>query len=153
MADVDGCGALSTVYEAPVFLAVISKVRVCECCCKCIDPIADSGYSCELCYSSNSTGWDKKGFDLCIDCLNRPGQPGCRPHGRSGLKHTSLVPRAGPPVLPLQLCITAGEYGVRCKCCGEWHDIVLSYLNPGQRDLHMRPDTGMAQVPYAYACY
>lgn len=118
------------------------RIRTCNCCDAVLDPLSDEGYRCELCYADTSA-LEQHGdvTDLCSSCMTTKA-PDCKQHGPAHIKPSSVVAPWLPAVFPVQLAIPNGVHGVPCKCCGEWHDLVLSYLNPDSMDLHMRPDKG-----------
>jgi hypothetical protein len=76
---------------------------------------------------------------LCKQC-HIDDKMGCHRHGTGGMvaTHERQVKQGVPA--PAVLVIPGCEDNMhRCLCCEEKHSLVVSYLRPHLKDLHMRP--------------
>lgn len=76
---------------------------------------------------------------LCRKC-HVEKQKGCARHGTASMlaSHDRRLKRCVPA--PAVMVIPGAEDNMHtCLCCGETHSLVVSYLRPHLKDLHMRP--------------
>ena len=144
MADNDGSGGLS---RSEFKLCPLSMMGWrCNGCNVIFDTFLDEGYRCENCYCRPDRALDDACTDLCSTCMSQG--KGCEKHGTLGMKPSSSISDDTHvnlyPTHPIQFALHTASGGkpLTCMCCGETHDIVLSYLDPDNMDFHMRPVRG-----------
>ena len=144
MIDADGSGGIAG-SEVKLFL-ICALLHTCDECAKAIHPFVDEGYRCEACYTGARCAPLGEGTDLCSTCMGQG--KGCAHHGTLFMKASSSVSDGTTgnryPAHPIQrsLDVLSGNKSLTCMSCGEAHDIVLSYLEPGEMDFHMLPVQG-----------
>jgi hypothetical protein len=109
--------------------------------------LVDEGYRCSECYTAGAD-LNGKETDFCSKC-HLQFHMHCAKHRKAQIASSSAISdgrvKNHYPVhyiqLGLELFMGLGR-SLTCMSCGEDHDIVLSYLNPMEMDLHMRPVRG-----------
>ncbi|WIA41615.1 hypothetical protein OEZ86_008975 [Tetradesmus obliquus] len=166
--DSDGSGSIDLDEALLMIHNVHSTSRFCDCCSSNLSPLEDGGYCCSKCYEEMQLGLrvDGSTWDICSKCYKGGSGPGacCKIHATGFIVHiedlyqaleapgavllsnpmadADAAESAGPDGVvsnSVTNSVTNNSQGFKCLCCGEVHDVVLSYLRPELIDLHMRP--------------